>query len=371
MSRIWIPLVLLLATSCTPAPGETDEDQRVILITMDGLRRQELYTGADPYLLDSEKFTRDREALSTDFWADTPEDRRSMLMPFVWKVISRDGLLFGSLSRGDTMKVTNRRVFSYPGYNEILTGHADDAIDSNDKIPNRNVTVLEWVNRQKGFNGRVAAFGSWDVFPYIINEERSGVYVNAGFESVPDSIATSEEQILNMLQQEIPRRWGTVRFDAFTHNFAMEYLKKKRPRLLYIAYGETDDFAHDGEYDSYLRAANRTDAFIREIWNWVQNDPEYRDRTTLVITTDHGRGFEDKWIGHGIDWAGADAIWMAVIGPKTPPGGDQHAPGTHFQNQVAASVAGYLGLSFDSGVAESDTTRRPGPRVEQAFTHPN
>jgi hypothetical protein len=60
--------------------------------------------------------------------------------------------------------------FSYPGYNEILTGSADDKrITSNDKMDNLNVTFLEHLNKLPEYKGKVMAFTSWDVFPFIIN----------------------------------------------------------------------------------------------------------------------------------------------------------------------------------------------------------
>ena len=81
---------------------------------------------------------------------------------------------------GSEVRVTNGHNFSYPGYNELLSGKADPRVDSNDKKPNPNVTVLEWLNGRDPYRGKVAAFCSWDVFPWIINRERSGVLVNAG-----------------------------------------------------------------------------------------------------------------------------------------------------------------------------------------------
>ena len=61
--------------------------------------------------------------------------------------------------------------------NPALTGRVDRAIDSNDKNWNPNVTLLEILNGMEGFKDRVLAFGSWDVFPYIINTQRSGLPV--------------------------------------------------------------------------------------------------------------------------------------------------------------------------------------------------
>ena len=79
---------------------------------------------------------------------------------------------------------------------------------------------------------------------------------------------------------------------------------------MYVAYGETDDFAHDGKYDAYLQSAYRTDAFIEELWNWVQANETYRDKTTFIITTDHGRGTREKWKDHGREVIGADQICL-------------------------------------------------------------
>jgi len=369
MYRSLFVVALFLLTSCASedAPDQLSSASsapadNVILITLDGLRWEELFTGADPWLLNNERYTEDMENVRARFWRDTPEARREALMPFFWSVIADEGTLWGNRLKGSHADVTNNQVFSYPGYNEILTGFADEAIDSNNKIPNTNETVLEWMNKQPGFEGRVAAFGSWDVFPYIINEERSGVPVNAGFESaVPVGRDLSEKEMwLNELQAQTPSPWTTVRLDVFTHNYALETLKQDRPRLLYISYGETDDFAHDGDYRHYLDAAHRTDAFIRDLWEWVQQDAEYAGRTTFLITTDHGRGAEDRWIGHGSDWIGSSAIWAAALGPGFPhhgemgsentPGGDTSDISVIYQNQMAATVADLLGLEYTNRV---------------------
>ena len=56
------------------------------------------------------------------------------------------------------------------------------------------------MNGRPGFEGRVAAFTSWDVFPYIINEARSGVVVNSGWEPLADPAGLSpREELLNEL----------------------------------------------------------------------------------------------------------------------------------------------------------------------------
>ncbi|MEC7754080.1 MULTISPECIES: sulfatase-like hydrolase/transferase [Roseivirga] len=345
MKKNIIALALCLVTLSACGQYKTEN---VFIITLDGLRWQELYTGADEQLIGNKTYVGNAEELRELFWRENPAERREVLMPFFWNTLAKEGQLLGNRELGSLVNCTNNMWFSYPGYNEILTGKADDErINSNAKIQNPNETILEFAHKQKGFEGKVAAFGSWDVFPYIINEERSGVPVNAGFEKSTDEPLSEKEQFLNKLQDEIPSPWGGVRLDAFTHHFAMEYVKKHSPRLVYIAYGETDDFAHDGEYDHYLKSARQTDQFIKEIWEYIQSTPQYKDKTTLIITTDHGRGTEplDTWRSHGTDIKGADQIWMAAIGPDTPALGEVKT-GQYYQNQVAATVAKLLGLNY-------------------------
>ncbi|MCW5912317.1 MAG: sulfatase-like hydrolase/transferase [Cyclobacteriaceae bacterium] len=332
----------LAAFAQTPA-------ENIILITLDGMRWQEVFTGADSALIKNKEYVDDVVGLRARFWHDQSEIRREKLMPFFWSTLAKEGVLFGNRTYDNNVNCSNNMWFSYPGYNEILSGFADDQrIKSNDKFNNPNETVLEFLNKQAKYKGKVAAFGSWDVFPFIINEERSGVPVNAGFKPATQTRLSPREVFLNELQVEIPSPWGGVRLDAFTHHYALEYMKKYKPKVVYIAYGETDDFAHNGKYDAYLKSAYQTDQFIKAVWEWVQSEPQYRNKTAIVITTDHGRGTipADEWRSHGTKIKGADQIWIAAIGAGVKAQGEVKVAGQLYQNQVAATAAGLLGLTF-------------------------
>jgi hypothetical protein len=108
---------------------------------------------------------KDTNTLRSAFWRPTAQERREALLPFFWTEIVRRGQLFGNQAKGSVVTVTNGRKFSYPGYNEILTGAPDPRIDSNDKNQNTNVTVFEWLNGRPGLRNQVAVFGTWNVFP--------------------------------------------------------------------------------------------------------------------------------------------------------------------------------------------------------------
>ena len=135
-----------------------------------------------------------------------------------------------------------------------------------------------------------------------------------------------------------------------------EYLKAYKPRLLYIAFDETDDFAHGGVYDQYLGSAHAEDAMIADLWNTMQSIPQYKDKTTLIITCDHGRGNKIKstWKDHGAKIEDAHELWLAVIGPDTNPVGEVKTPDQLYQKQIAATIAKLLGFNFTANHPVAD-----------------
>ena len=329
--------------------SQEQNDTKIILITLDGFRWQELFTGADSLLVTNKAYVQDTASLKKAFWRDSPNERRAALMPFFWNQVAKMGQLHGNRTLGSKVNLTNGMWFSYPGYNEILTGFADDArITSNDKINNPNTTILELFNNTSEGKGKVAAFGSWDVFPYIINEERSGVPVNAGYEKAMGNDLTEREKMLNDIQRQAPIIWESVRLDVFTHNYALEEMKKNHPKLLYISYGETDDFAHGGFYDFYLQAAHRTDAMIKELWKFTQQDDFYKDQTVFLITTDHGRGTQplETWKGHGSKVNGAGQVWFVTFGKGVESMGEVEQEEQLYSNQIAPTILQKLEVSI-------------------------
>ncbi|WP_422082914.1 phosphoglyceromutase [Ulvibacterium sp.] len=334
-------LLILTFLTLFCAQAQKPDVPKVILITLDGLRWQELFTGADPLLVANKEYVGDTTHLKQRFWRNTPQQRREALFPFIWGEVLKIGQIHGNRKLGSKMDLTNTMWFSYPGYNEILTGKADDIrITSNDKLPNPNTTFLELANNDSRYKGKVAAFGSWDVFPYIINEEQSGVPVNAGFEIATGNELTERERFLNELQPRVPSPWATVRLDAFTHHYALEYIGKSHPEVVYIAYGETDDFAHEGDYEAYLKAAHNTDGLIRELWNFTRKDPFYKNNTIFLVSTDHGRGTQplDTWKSHGSDIKGAGQVWFVAFGAGIKTLGEIQALEQLYSSQIAPTI---------------------------------
>lgn len=321
----------------------------VVLIVADGVRWQEVFSGADPTLLNGEaggSWTPEPE-LRAKYWRAEPAERRAALFPFLWGTVAREGQLYGNQLRGSKAQVTNPMWFSYPGYNEMSTGVADPHIDRNEYGPNPNVTVFEWLNGQPGLKGQVEIFGTWSVFHDIFNEQRSHLPVHSGATLVPPSDGSARGALFRELYETTTRLEGEDPYDAFLHVALRDHLKGHHPRVLFVGFGDTDNFAHSGHYDLVLEAAHHFDEFVASLWQQMQADPRYRNNTTFIITTDHGRGSGlEQWKEHGKEQPGSENVWIGVLGPHTPALGERHDVATVTQAQIAATVAAAVGHDY-------------------------
>lgn len=342
-----------------PLLAQAPSDRNVILVTLDGIRPRDFFSGMDS-LVSADPDSGgvyDSLRVQRDYWRRTPEERRSALMPFLWDTLIPRGVAYGNAARGSRATITNPHGFSAPGYMEILTGRAQPDVTSNDAVRYGHQTVLEYARRRLNLRTRdVAMFGSWDNFRFYATSQPDAVFVNAGYDSLPDGVGTSEMRLLAHLQFRALAIWEGSRLDAFTGGMALAYIRQYQPRLTFIAFNDTDDFAHLRRYDRVLDAMHALDQFLGELWYTVQTLPAYRGRTTLIVTTDHGRGLtKTDWVDHGEGVPGSESIWMVLAGAGISPVGEAaDRPEVH-QASVAATVLACLGL----GVAEFSTEAAP------------
>jgi hypothetical protein len=152
MKKIYLILVLFSSFICG-SKAQEKKTENLIFITLDGLRWQEVFYGADSLLVVDTKYAQDPEKLTAQFWNTDPKVRREILMPFFWQVIAQKGQLHGNRKFGSKVNDKNRMVFSKPCYNEIFAGYPDDErINSNSKENNPNPNFLEFLDKQPGLS---------------------------------------------------------------------------------------------------------------------------------------------------------------------------------------------------------------------------
>lgn len=338
------------------APAFAGKTQNVVLIVSDGLRWQEIFTGADPTLLDEKSggnWLAEPE-LRKRYWRDDPDARRALLFPFLWGTVAKQGQIYGNQLKGSIAHVTNGKAFSYPGYNEMSTGYPNDAIDKNEFGPNPNATVFEWLNKFDEFRGKVAVYGTWDVYQDIFRKSRSGLVIQTGWSLPKKANETPRDALLRELYETSTRFDEEDVWNSFLQIPLLDYVKSSHPRVLFVGYGETDNWAHQGRYDLVLDSAHRMDHFVRQLWDTMQAMPQYRGTTTFIITCDHGRGSgPTEWKEHGVEEKGSENIWIAVIGPDTAPLGERTHVAPVTQAQIAATVAAFVGKDYHQDVPKA------------------
>ncbi len=371
----WI-LVLGFLVLWTQGQGigdeKTTEDRpngnNIFIITLDGFRWQELFKGADRKIIHDTRFTKDTAASKSLFWDELETVRREKLMPFFWDVIATGGVLFGNRELGSKVNTKNIYSISYPGYNEIFTGNTDPFVASNKKIRNRNVNLLEYLNQVPEYAGRIAAFTSWNLFPFILNAERSKLYINSGYSNDQMENVSRTQEALKLLKQNAEMDHKSTRNDMLTYLTAKDYIMKNLPKVVYLALGGTDEFGHDKNYGQYLKEAHQADRIIRDLWNLVQQSAFYRNNTTFIITTDHGRGSSgSNWYKHGFFVPGSSQTWIAMIGKGVRAIGEHAARTQLYQKHIAGTIGYLLGVtSYRSEIIPSTYFERPNTAAATA-----
>jgi len=348
----WFAVGVAVLLAAVAGSAQVRKTRNVVLVVSDGLRWQEIFTGADAGLLGEHGgIWADAGALKAKYWRDDVEARRNALFPFLWGVVAKQGQIFGNQAKGSVARVTNGMAFSYPGYNEMSTGSPDPRIDRNEFGPNPNHTVFEWLNGFSEFKGRVAVYGTWSIFADIFNQKRSGLVMQVGWNLPEKGNLTPRQQLLNELYRTTTPLDDEDVYDSFLQIPLLEYVKAKHPRVLFVGYGETDNWAHQGRYDLVLESAHGFDHFVEELWDTMQAMPQYRGQTTFIITTDHGRGSgSEEWKEHGVEEKGSENIWIAVMGPDTPTLGERTNIEPVVQAQIAATVAAFVGKDYRGAV---------------------
>lgn len=348
-SKLLLLLITIVCFSGKPFGSEQPEHfeisgkaENLVVVTIDGVRWKEVFTGADSLLINNNEYTEDTETQNLLYWEDNPLERRKKLMPFFWNVLARKGQLFGNRNYGNKVDVANPYKISYAGYNELFTGNPDWLVFNNSKKVNNNKNIFEKLNAMDAYRNRIALFSSWNVFPYILRSRQNSFFMNSAYETITDTALND----VSVVQENAVFDKTPTRRDWLTYITAREYIQKKHPRIIYLAFGETDEYAHRKRYDMYLHHINAFDRMLGELWSFLQSTPEYHNRTSLLVTTDHGRGNRSgNWNAHGMTIAGSSHTWMAVMGPNVAGAGERHDDHQLYAKELPGIIYHLLGVN--------------------------
>jgi len=341
----FICLLCFIFSCCAQSLHKT---KNVVVILIDGYRWQELFKGADLDLLNSTKNnSADSLARIKKYWSQNLNERRKKLMPFTWNDIAKKGQIYGNRDLGNKVNVMNPYWISYPGRAEVLSGFVDSAITSNSYGDNQNENVLEFLNKQKGYAGKVVTFACWDATGRCLNKNKSNMLINVPWEDIKADHLTQPEILANEMQHFLPKIFGEEeRLDAEVYALAKSHIAVNHPKVTYIDFGDTDEYAHEGKYESYLLDIHNLDAMMGKLWEMMQNDPFYKNNTTFLIVPDHGRGTGNQWTDHGSGTPHSNETWFMIMGPDTKALGEMKTSEQIYQTQFAKTIAALLGFDY-------------------------
>lgn len=328
------------------------QTEKLIIVTLDGVRWQEVFKGVDSYILNNNvEATENRKEIINRFGIHSEEQSRRNLMPFIWKIVAQKGQIYGNRNFANKVNVSNPYWYSYPGYNEIFTGKVNLNINNNSFGLSPDTNIFDFIATQENNQQKkIFALTYWSKFNEILNNENNNFVLYTNYKGGGNTPSFSDDQS-EKIKQEVTSLFS----DQDNHRYILSdkklyidakiLLNKFSPKVMYLSFGATDTFGHENQYFSYLKSIHSVNVLLEDLWDFVQKNEDFKDKTTLLITTDHGRGFEDNWHNHGSRIKGSNETWFAVIGPDTKIKGEMKERGQWYQKQLASFFIKVLGYS--------------------------
>lgn len=214
-------------------------------------------------------------------YADTFGDPTHANVPQMWQSLAPNGTIL--------TRFYNRGLTSTdPGHASLLTG-TDQRIDNSGLLRPGKPTLFEYHRRHDGTGQGDVWVVSGKTKLDILSHSRGG---DAWGASV-DAFNGEDDQVW----QEVQR-----------------IMDESAPSVIMANFPSTDKRGHEGDWDAYIGAIRNFDRIAYELWNKIQSSPHYRDKTTLILTNDHGRSDLD-WREHGDNTEGSRHVMFLALGP--------------------------------------------------------
>ena len=313
-----------------------DTSELVVVLTWDGVRWQEVMNGIDAQL--------ERQMSRTPHLDRSPES----LLPNLHRLATSEGVLLGD----DAAPITasSPSTVSLPGYSEIFSGRSPTCSNNDCPATEKPTLLDEWQAAHP--ETPMTIISSWSRTPRAAARDLSPIAVSAGraFVVRPDEFCNSAElcKQFNSGAQLAP--WpGTddYRPDRATASLALTYLQTHHPQFLFVGLGDTDEYAHRGDYDGYLGALRRADDTLGALHQWLSEQQRQGHRTLLVVTADHGRS--SAFMHHG-GAPEAARVWALFAGSVVTARGRLITTPRRLAD-IAPTIRSTLGLASDTNPA--------------------
>ena len=225
-------------------------------------------------------------------------------IPYLWNILRPLGTLFTKMYCGG-----NNNTETCPGHASIVTG-SWQAITNDGLERPHTPTIFEYYRKQKGAPAN-------DCF-YVGGKTKLNIL------QYSDSVGYGATYGANALIPAANRMYH----DTTAWRNLQTVMNTYHPKLSIVNMAQTDSVGHAGSgnegltnasFVRYLGAIKQADSIAYKLWTAIQADTIYKNKTTLIITNDHGRHTTSLtgWISHGDQCDGCKHIMSLVIGPDT------------------------------------------------------
>ena len=374
----WLAVLVALAwVSCSPpssarhharsvssAPLPTlDSPQTLVLFAVDGVRWRDVFEGVE-----------EKRALEQGL----PRKRivgAAALTPNLHRLMAR-GAVLGAPGEPVGIAASGPNFVSLPGYMEMLTGRSPSGCLDNNCKRVTSPTIADEFAALPGVRPiDVGVIASWPGIGRAASREPSQITLSVGRTSgaTRDRLRFDKHESQLLAEGERDGHgpgYGDFRRDTATAAIALYYLRKIRPRFLFIGLGETDEYAHHNNYGGYLDALHFADHVVGQVADELAALRREGRRTTLFVTTDHGRS--RHFVNHGAFAPESARTWLVAAGWGIEPCGET-APGHERHTANVAATLRWLG-----GLGPADGNTQPlwsvldtGPETEVALAPGN
>ena len=330
--------------------SEERAESAVVLVVLDGVRWQEVFSGADRGLAN----VRGNSPLA---WANP-----RALMPNMYRLIETRGVAIGAPGRGAEISATGPQFISLPGYLEIFVGHSDSRCDCNVCARPPGRTIVDDVRESSGPDD-AAVITSWPNIARAASADASGFVLSSGRTIMSrGQVLRADRTTSDLLDRGAhASAWpgeGDYRPDAITGRIALRHLATARPRFLFVGLGDADELAHRSDYQGYLAALHASDDFLGDLIETLDEMGARGRHTTVIVTTDHGRAYDFR--DHGPTHPESGRVWLVAGGGDARTGGLVASTRRHTLSDVAPTVRALLGITSGDGEPIAEVIGRPG-----------
>jgi hypothetical protein len=312
-----------------------DTTTPVILVVLDGVRWQEVFSGIDP-------------ALAAAHRAGPVTDARTLL-PSLYAALDTRGAAVGAPGHG-LIAASGPNFVSLPGYTEIFGGRSPEHCRDNGCAGATSPTIVDAMRARSRSDSDVAVIASWAPIGRAATAVSSRIVLSAGRDDVTGGRILAEDpqarSILDEGSRADPRPGhDSFRPDRYTSALALRYLEVWRPSFLFVGLGEPDEYAHLDDYRGYIASLRAADEFFGRLFVTLDRMGDRGRRSLVLVTADHGRGRDYR--DHGGALPESARVWLLAFGGPVRAQGFVDGPQPRRLADIAPTIRQVVGLPVE------------------------